>query len=134
MGVFISLDTIIKQKTLVSIIDAHCGFGLESVTNDLPKALTKFNELGKEIKVIILYNRTPEDDIDSTRFNRILKEISELYDTVYIISDSDAKKINVYGSPTRHYYNNEGILVEIKGSLSTVERLFEEINKVFDSH
>ncbi|MBI2279965.1 MAG: hypothetical protein HYU68_04670 [Bacteroidetes bacterium] len=133
LGSSVLLKKLVIQKTLIAIANAHCGFGLESLTNDLPKALAKIKEADKDLHVIILYERTAEDDDDSTRFNRNLSEIKELYPNVYIIDEIDSKKINVYGSPTRYYFNDKGILMEIKNGLSTVERLFDEITTVYNT-
>ena len=133
LGNPVLLKNLVTQKTLIAIANAHCGFGLESLTNDLPKALAKIKETGKDFHLIILFERTAEDDEDSTRFNRNLIEIKELYTNIYIIDENDSKKINVYGSPTRYYFNEKGILKEIKNGLSTVERLYDEITTVFNT-
>lgn len=133
LGNPVLLKNLVTQKTLIAIANAHCGFGLESLTNDLPKALAKIKETGKDFYLIILFERTTEDDEDSTRFNRNLIEIKELYTNIYIIDENDSKKINVYGSPTRYYFNEKGILKEIKNGLSTVERLYDEITTVFNT-
>lgn len=129
----ILLKELINQKTLITIANAHCSFGLESLTNDLPKALEKLKSLEKQVHIIVLFEWTPEDEIDSTRFYRNYSEIAELYSNVYIINEVDSRKINIYSSPIRYYFNENGLLMERKSGLSNVERLFDEIVTVFDS-
>ncbi|MCB9360267.1 MAG: hypothetical protein H6587_01925 [Flavobacteriales bacterium] len=124
------LKELITQKTLISIVNAHCGFGLESVTNDLPKALEKIKN---SINVIILLEKTSEDEIDASRFNRNLKDIIKLYPNVYVIDENDSHKINVYSSPVRYYFNEEGVLIHIKRGLSSVDKLYNEILTVTQS-
>ncbi len=42
-------------------------------------------------------------------------------------------KMNVYSSPVRYYFNEEGVLIHIKRGLSSVDKLYNEILTVTQS-
>ncbi len=132
-GDSILLKYLITEKTLCAFADSHCGFGLESLTNDLPKALNRIKSDGINLNTIAIYIIDTSDDLNSTRIKKNLIEITELHPNTYILKNCGAKKINIIGGVTRYYFNDDGVLMEIKGGLSNVDRLTNEIIAVYKS-
>ncbi|MCB0409831.1 MAG: hypothetical protein KDD29_06395 [Flavobacteriales bacterium] len=85
------------------------------------------------LNTIAIYIMEGFNDIDSTKFKRNLLEISELHPKTYILKISDAIKINIVGGVTRYYFNDAGILMEIKSGLSNIDSLTNEIIAVYKS-
>jgi hypothetical protein len=109
--------------------DAYCGFGLECITDLFPKAITKFNKNNKAIPVICLLKKTENDKSNSMRFNNTLKELKRLYQTIYIIDEKEAGKLNLLINPTRLYVNKDRIVTNMEFGIPTVEELCDEIKQ-----
>ncbi|MDP8204150.1 MAG: hypothetical protein P9L95_06430 [Candidatus Tenebribacter mawsonii] len=125
----IELRSLINEKTLVVLTGAHCGWGMEGLTNDLPHALKKLQEDKIEIEVICLFIKADSDDEDIELFNTKFDELKSFYPNIYVITEKESKRLNVFANPTRMLINKDKSVCSIGLGVSTPERLFEELKK-----
>ena len=125
----IELKKIINEKTLLVLTGAHCGWGMEGLTNDLPYALNKLKEENVEINVICLFIKADSDDEDIEHFNAAYNELKSFYPNIYVIPEKDSKRLNVFANPTRMLIDQDKSVVKIGIGVSTPERLYEELKK-----
>lgn len=127
-----NLQDIISKKTIIITSDAHCGFGIGSLTEDFPIALDSLKDELQDYDIICLIKRTEADIEDSSRFEAFTKELQEIYEPIYIIEESDAYRINLIGNPARFYLNKDQKVEHIALGLSNVEHQIFEISENTD--
>lgn len=126
----VELKSLIVEKTLLVLTGAHCGWGMEGLTNDLPYALNKLKEEKIEVKVICLFIKVDSDDESIKHFNTTFKELKSFYPNIYIIHEKESKRLNVFANPTRMLINQDKSVINIGLGVSTPERLYEELKKL----
>jgi hypothetical protein len=129
-GKKLNLRDVINSETIIIASDNHCGWGLEALTNDFPKALEKLQNEISNTKIICLFKREKSDIENPMAFDKTLNELKLIYETVYIIDDIQAYKINLFPNPTRLYVNKNKVVTHIGIGTSLIEnKLLEEIKK-----
>ncbi len=129
-GVKLNLRNILHKETIIISSDTHCGWGLECLTNDFPKAVNQLQSDLQNIDIICLLKRENSDIENSDAFNQNVNDLKKLYKKVYIIEENEARKINLFPNPTRLYVNNYKIVKHIEFGTSLVEnRLLNEIKE-----
>ena len=129
-SVEIELKNLIKEKTLLVLTGAHCGWGMEGLTNDLPNALEKLHNKNVEINVICLLIKADSDNEDLENFTRKYNELKSFYPNIYIIPEKESKRLNVFANPTRMIIEEDHSVTSIGLGVSTPERLYEELKKL----
>lgn len=122
-----NLQDVISKKTILISSDSYCGFGGASLRNDFPVALDSLKNELQDYDVICLLKRTEWDMEDSTRFEGFKEELREIYETLYIIEESDAYRINLIGNPVRYYIDKNQKVAHIGSGLSNVQNQIIEI-------
>ena len=107
--------------------DIYCGFGSDCILNIFPKSFKKFRIEHKNIPVFCLIRRTESDISDSLKFNETLDELKTLYNSIYIIDEDEAKKLNLIASPTRLYVTKNMVVKNIKFGINQTGDLYDEI-------
>jgi len=123
----IKLKNNITQQTLIVMTDAHCSWGIEGLTNDLPKVLEKLHENQINPNIICLLIKEAQDDENPTQFMMSMNELKKEYSDVYIIDKIDAKRLNVFANPTRIITNKNHIVTHMGLGVSSPERLYDEL-------
>lgn len=128
-GEKMNLRNILTRETIIISCDIHCGWGLEGLTNDFPKAMKELEKESLDFNVICLLKRE-NSDIGQPKFTKTLYELTQFYEFVYIIDNSEAMKINLYPNPTRLYINNDKVVKHIGIGTSLIEnKLLNEIKE-----
>ena len=129
-GKKLNLPDVLNTETIIIASDNHCGWGLECLTNDFPNAIKSLQNEISNIKIICLLKRENSDIKDPESFNQTLNELKLIYETVYVIDDNQAYKINLFPNPTRLYINNDKVVKHIGIGTSLIEnRLLNEIKE-----
>jgi len=129
-GEKLNLRDVLNTETIIIASDNHCGWGLESLTNDFPEALEKLRDEISDIEIICLFKREKSVIEKPMAFNKRLNELKLIYETVYIIDDNQANKINLFASSTRLYVNKHKVVTNIGIGTSLIENgLLEEIKE-----
>lgn len=128
-GQKLNLQDVISKKTILISSDSHCGFGRASLTEDFPIALDSLKDELQDYDIICLVKRTETDFEDSSRFEEFTSELQETYESIYIIEESDANKINLTGNPTRLYINKDQKVEHFASGLSNVQFQIIELRK-----
>ena len=99
------LDELYKINNVFVLVssDIYCGFGADCMRNVFPESLKKYRAKNNDIQAICLLKRTESDKNDSIEFNKTIKELMPLYNSIYIIEEKDANRLNMIGNPTRLY-------------------------------
>ncbi len=107
-----NLKDVIKPTTIIIASNTHCAWGFEGLTRDFPEALNKFKKKYKNrhLQVICLLIRDQKDKENLTDFNKTLEEIIPYYNSLFIIDENEANKINVFANPTRLYIDDRMIV------------------------
>lgn len=129
-GKKLNLRDVLNTKTIIISSDNHCGWGLDGLTNDFPKALKKLQNEISDVKIICLFKREKTDIENSVSFDKTLNELKLIYETVYIIDVNQAYKINLFPNPTRLYVNENKVVTHIGVGTSLIENsLVKEIKE-----
>jgi hypothetical protein len=123
----IDLIDILKKETIIISSDIYCGFGLEGLTNDFPKAIKQLDKESRNFDIVCLLKRTQLDLENPEKFNKTLKELKSYFQAIYIIEEIDALKLNLFANPTRLYVNKNQIVTNVGLGISTIESLLNEI-------
>lgn len=134
-GKKLNLRDVITTETIIIASDNHCSWGIEGLTNDFPKALKKLQNELSDIQIICLLKREKSDLENPVVFLQRLTELNLLYNTVYIIDENQAQKINLIPNPTRLYVNKHKVVTYIGIGTSLFENsLLEEIKEYSKSN
>lgn len=129
-GKKLNLRDVLNSETIIIASDNHCSWGLESLTNDFPETLKKLQHEISDIQIICLFKREKSDLENPVAFNKRLNELKLIYETVYIIDDNQANKINLFASSTRLYVNEHKVVTNIGIGTSLIKNgLLEEIKE-----
>ena len=126
----INLTDLLNKKTIIVSSDIYCGFGLESLTNDFPKAIQQIEQELQDIDIVCLLKRKQLDFENPAKFNKALDELKFYFPSFYIIEDIDAKKLNLFANPTRLYIDKNQIVTYMGFGISTIEGLINEIKSL----
>ncbi|ESU27126.1 hypothetical protein FLJC2902T_22350 [Flavobacterium limnosediminis JC2902] len=122
------LDNIDGDFILIST-DVYCGFGLECLIDIFPKSYKKFSKENKSVPVICLIKRTEDDINNLKRINKTIDEIKPFYDSIYIIDEKEANKLNMLVNPSRLYVTEEMVVKNIKFGINLSGDLYDEIRQ-----
>lgn len=129
VGEKMNLQDILIGETILISSDNHCGWGLEGLTNDFPNAIKKLEKESLYFNVICLLKRG-DSDIKTPEFRNTLNELTQIYESVYIIDETEARKINLFSNPARFYISSEKIVKHIGAGFSLIEnKLLNEIKE-----
>ena len=124
-----NLQNVISKKTILITSNAYCGFGQESLRKEFPIALDSLKIELQDYEIICLIKRTEADLENTSRFERFTKELREIYESIYIIEESEAYKMNLYANPARLYINQDQKVEHIALGLPNVQSQIIEIRK-----
>lgn len=129
------LSDILVEKSILITCDAHCGWSSEHATNDFRKALKKLHDHGIRPVVICLLMQSDHDTMYPEKFNALQDELRPLYQNIYIISDSNARRMNILGGSTRLVVDEEQLVMNagFGVSLTDEDRIFNELYPFFSS-
>ena len=133
-GQKLNLQDVISKKTILISSDSYCGFGKASLTEDFPIALDSLKDELQDYDIICLVKRTETDIEDSSRLEKFTAELQEMYESIYIIEESDAYKMNLSESPARFYINKDQKVEHIASGLSNVQSQIIELRKRTNSN
>jgi len=120
------LDKVNNDFILISS-DIYCGFGGDCMRNIFPKSLKKYRANYEDIQVFCLLKRTESDISDSISFNKTIQELKPLYNSIYIIEEKDANRLNMNANPTRLYVTKHMVVKNIKVGINLTGDLYDEI-------
>lgn len=127
-GKKLNLRDVLNTETIIIASDNHCAWGLEALTNDFPEALKKLQDEISHINVICLLKREKSDIENPMAFSKRLDELKLIYETVYIIDENQAFKLNLFPNSSRLYVNKHKVVTYFGIGASTIENyLLEEI-------
>ena len=129
-GERLNLRSIIQKETIIISSDIYCGWGLECLTNDFPKAIKQLQNSLENIDIICLLKRQNSDIENPEAFNQDINDLKLIYEKVYIIEENEAGKINLFPNPTRLYINSNKFVKYIGFGTSLIENsLINEIKE-----
>jgi hypothetical protein len=129
-GKKLNLRDVLNTETIIISSDNHCGWGLEALTNDFPNAMKNLQNEIPDINIICLFKREKSDIENPVAFNKTLNELKLIYESVYVIDENQAYKINLFPNPTRLYVNENKVVTHIGIGTSLIEnRLLDEIKE-----
>jgi hypothetical protein len=102
------LAELVKGKTIIISSDPYCAAGVASIIEDFPFLKKKLHKEFEDVNIICLAIREEEDDY----FKRLLSDLQNHYDEVYIIDNEQALSINMVGA-SQYFLNKEGIVKKI---------------------
>lgn len=129
-GRILNIQEILEAETIIISTDAYCAWGKEGLTTDFPEAIEKYRQDFPErsVKIICLLKRMPSDTANPKVLTDLLKEVSPHYENIFIINESEAKKLNLHANPTRLYVNQECVVTHMDMGVSLIEgKLYREI-------
>ena len=109
----LDLSSLINELTLTCFSSTHCSWGMEALSNGLPKAIQKVKKNGTSTEVICLVVKEEWDTENPEIFDSKLNQLKSFYDKLYIISIEEAKRINVFADPTLMLVNADKVVVDI---------------------
>lgn len=125
----LNLANDLSGTSVIISSDIYCGFGLDCISNLFPKALKLLKNKNKDTRIICLLKKTASDVKDSKLFDKTLNELKSSYQAIYIIDESEARKLNLSINPTRLYVNKYNIVTNYELGLLTVEEYYKEIKQ-----
>jgi len=120
------LEKVNSDFVLISS-DIYCGFGGDCLRNIFPLSLKKYRANYKDIQAICLLKRTESDISDSINFIKTIQELKPLYNSIYIIEEKDANRLNMNANPTRLYVTKHLVVKNIKVGINLTGDLYDEI-------
>ena len=101
-------------------------------TTDLPKALKLCEPQSKDLRVLCLIKVEEEDKTKPERLGNTIKDLTNYYDTIYLVDEIDSRKLNLFANPTWLYINNDQIVSQMEFGVSTIERVCTQIKGFLD--
>ena len=107
-GETVKLKNWLKRETILVFTDTHCGFGKEEVEKELPSTISNMKDELEGIDILCLI----EDAEDSEPNEAVdyAKSLQGSYNNIFIIDQKDALRMNLTGSPTKFYIDNDQIV------------------------
>lgn len=107
-GKTVKLKKWLKRETILVFTDTHCGFGKEEVEKELPSTISNMKDELEGIDILCLI-----EDAEDSEPNEALdyaKSLQGSYNNIFIIDQKDALRMNLTGSPTKFYIDNDQIV------------------------
>lgn len=124
-----NLRNVLNQRSIIEISDAHCGFGKGSTTQDLPAIIEKLRLEHKDFDVICLVVKNDTDIKDSLLFYSYISELEPIYSKIFIISEEDSYKLNIFSFPVHLLIDkNLKVVTYRSGMAMRPTVLYNEIN------
>lgn len=122
-GTTLNLKDFINSKTIIISADAYCAWGQEGIANDFPNTVTQIKNDFKEFdyEIICLLKREASDIDDPQQFNLLIDEVKKSYKSLYIIDESESRKLNLFANPVRFYTNEDKVVTNIRIGASLIE-------------
>jgi len=121
----VNLRHLINGLTLMCLSGAHCGWGMDALSNGVPAALNKAKNEEMDIEAICLFIKEDAEIENLEVFNSKLNELKIIYPNLYIISSKEAKGLNAIANPTIMLVDNDKVVVDIYMEDATPEALYE---------
>ncbi len=125
----LDLSSLINELTLTCFSSTHCSWGMEALSNGLPKAIQKAKKNGTSTEVICVVVKEERDAETPEIFNSKLNQLKSFYDKLYVISIAEAKRINVFADPTLLLVNAEKVVIDIYPGDGEEGALYEYFQK-----
>lgn len=124
-------DELKKEKNDFILVssDVYCGFGMDCILNIFPESFKKFIAKNEDTKAFCLLKRTESDKKDASKFNRTINELKPLYNSIYIIEEEEARKLNMNGNPARLYVSKDMVVKNITFGITMTGDLYQEIEQ-----
>lgn len=124
-------DELKKEKNDFILVssDVYCGFGMDCILNIFPESFKKFSAKNEDTKAFCLLKRTESDKKDASKFNRTINELKPLYNSIYIIEEEEARKLNMNGNPARLYVSKDMVVKNITFGITMTGDLYQEIEQ-----
>ena len=110
-GETVKLKNWLKRETILVFTDTHCGFGKEEVEKELPSTISNMKDELEGIDILCLI-----EDAEDSEPNEALdyaKSLQGSYNNIFIIDQKDALRMNLTGSPTKFYIDNDQIVRQV---------------------
>ena len=107
-GETVKIKNWLKRETILVFTDTHCGFGKEEVEKELPSTISNMKDELEGIDILCLI-----EDAEDSEPNEALdyaKSLQGSYNNIFIIDQKDALRMNLTGSPTKFYIDNDQIV------------------------
>ena len=107
-GETVKIKNCLKRETILVFTDTHCGFGKEEVEKELPSTISNMKDELEGIDILCLI-----EDAEDSEPNEALdyaKSLQGSYNNIFIIDQKDALRMNLTGSPTKFYIDNDQIV------------------------
>ena len=110
-GKTVKLKKWFKRETILVFTDTHCGFGAEEVEKELPIAIDNMKDELVGIDILCLVEDI-EDSAPGEALN-YAKSLKDIYNNIFIIDQQDALRMNLTGSPSKFYIDNDQIVRQV---------------------
>lgn len=110
-GKTVKIKNWLKRETILVFTDTHCGFGKEEVEKELPSTISNMKDELEGIDILCLI-----EDAEDSEPNEALdyaKSLQGSYNNIFIIDQKDALRMNLTGSPTKFYIDNDQIVRQV---------------------
>lgn len=110
-GETVKIKNWLKRETILVFTDTHCGFGKEEVEKELPSTISNMKDELEGIDILCLI-----EDAEDSEPNEALdyaKSLQGSYNNIFIIDQKDALRMNLTGSPTKFYIDNDQIVRQV---------------------
>jgi len=125
----VDIKDIVNKRSIMIISDSHCGFGGGSLRDDFPVELLKLKKNHKDFDVFCLVVKNKSDFSDTVSFNSFISELKPIYPKLYVMTETESKKLNIISSPTRLFVDKNKIVVSYKtGMAMQPNLLYNELN------
>lgn len=107
-GETVKLKKWLKRETILVFTDTHCGFGKEEIEKEFPNTICNMEDELEGIDILCLI-----EDAEDSEPNEALdyaKSLQGSYNNIFIIDQKDALRMNLTGSPTKFYIDNDQIV------------------------
>ena len=110
-GKTVKLKKWLKRETILVFTDTHCGFGKEEVEKEFPMTISNMKDEIDGIDILCLV----EDAEDSAPGEALdyAKSLQGSYNSIFIIDQQDALRMNLTGSPTKFYIDKDQIVRQV---------------------
>lgn len=124
------LRKIITSKTLCLLSDAHCGWGTQSLSFDMPIVLKKLDSNKIKLNTVCLLVKSSYDIEHPKTYETFFTELKKKYPQLYKINESEARKLNIYGSPTRLIISKDYEVLNYNSGADLPDSLYNELSKL----
>ena len=110
-GETVKLKKWLNGETILVFTDTHCGFGKEEVEKEFPMTISNMKDEIDGIDILCLV----EDAEDSAPGEALdyAKSLQGSYNSIFIIDQQDALRMNLTGSPSKFYIDKDQIVRQV---------------------